>query len=306
MRGGGDAIDGGEEGGAVGIAISLASYKRDADYAFAARFAADLAIAAVARVPGFIDAMRGNVLNVNVPAIPAGAIKGVKRTVPGKSCTQPDWIRVPPPAAADADYTSEGEKRVVLLSRASTTTRPTEPPTTTPRRGGGSRASGGSGTCPGRPRAIARRGPTGARWTTGTSASRRWGPGSRRSATSGRGRTRSRDEVETKRARRRSGTCWRRRGARARGARGARGVETRGGGAGEPSLAPGRGGERANGGGRGRSSDRARERRAIARTRTEMKRIPPNRAEGARGGVSRLVHIDAPRDVLLDETRKRY
>ena len=136
MRGGGgDAIDGGEEGGAVGIAISLASYKRDADYAFAARFAADLALAAVARVPGFIDAMRGNVLNVNVPAIPAGAIKGVKRTVPGKSCTQPDWIRVPPPAAADADYTSEGEKRVVLLSRASTTTRPTEPPTTTPRRG---------------------------------------------------------------------------------------------------------------------------------------------------------------------------
>ena len=111
MRGGGDAIDGGEEGGAVGIAISLASYKRDADYAFAARFAADLALAAVARVPGFIDAMRGNVLNVNVPAIPAGAIKGVKRTVPGKSCTQPDWIRVPPPAAADADYTSEGEKK---------------------------------------------------------------------------------------------------------------------------------------------------------------------------------------------------
>jgi len=111
MRGGGDAIDGGEEGGAVGIAISLASYKRDADYAFAARFAADLALAAVARVPGFIDAMRGNVLNVNVPAIPAGAIKGVKRTVPGKSCTQPDWIRVPPPAAADADYTSEGGKK---------------------------------------------------------------------------------------------------------------------------------------------------------------------------------------------------
>lgn len=47
-------------------------------------------------------------LNVNVPAISAAEIKGVKLTQPGLSCTQPDWVRVARPRAED-----EGVKRTL-------------------------------------------------------------------------------------------------------------------------------------------------------------------------------------------------
>ena len=95
---------------AVGIAVSLCSYSRSADYAAAAECAAELA-AEIVDAPALARALRGRVLNVNVPALPRRDIRGVKLTRPGVSCTQADWVRVARAgegegegADADADF----------------------------------------------------------------------------------------------------------------------------------------------------------------------------------------------------------
>ena len=93
---------------AVGIAVSLCSYSRSADYAAAAECAAELA-AEIADAPALARALRGRVLTVNVPAVPRRDIRGIKLTRPGVSCTQCDWVRVAGEVArdvtdADADF----------------------------------------------------------------------------------------------------------------------------------------------------------------------------------------------------------
>ena len=91
---------------AVGIAVSLCSYSRSADYAAAAECAAELA-AEIVDAPALARALRGRVLNVNVPALPRRDIRGVKLTRPGVSCTQADWVRVA--RAGEGEGEGEGE-----------------------------------------------------------------------------------------------------------------------------------------------------------------------------------------------------
>ena len=112
------AREGAMRTGAVGVAVSLDSYSRSADYSEAvslfsifvrairlttaavcfvcsqARFTAEL-VSAVHDTPGLTETLRGVVLNVNVPNLPKDAIRGVKLTKPGVSCTQAEWVRVP-------------------------------------------------------------------------------------------------------------------------------------------------------------------------------------------------------------------
>ncbi|NQU03132.1 MAG: 5'/3'-nucleotidase SurE [Syntrophaceae bacterium] len=69
------------EGAIMGIpslAISLDTRMENADFSFAARFAGKLALSAVTN--GFI---RGLTLNVNIPALPEGEIKGIVVTKQG-------------------------------------------------------------------------------------------------------------------------------------------------------------------------------------------------------------------------------
>ena len=54
-----------------------------------------LQVSAVHDTPGLTETLRGVVLNVNVPNLPKDAIRGVKLTKPGVSCTQAEWVRVP-------------------------------------------------------------------------------------------------------------------------------------------------------------------------------------------------------------------
>ena len=126
------AREGAMRTGAVGVAVSLDSYSRSADYSEAvslfsifvrairlttaavcfvcsqARFTAEL-VSAVHDTPGLTETLRGVVLNVNVPNLPKDAIRGVKLTKPGVSCTQAEWVRVP------GDETPNGKGKSLLL-----------------------------------------------------------------------------------------------------------------------------------------------------------------------------------------------
>lgn len=84
---------------AVGVSASLCSYSRSADYTEAGRLTADL-VARISQSPSLTAALRGKVINVNVPHLSREDIKGVKLTQPGVSCTQADWVRVPEPEPA--------------------------------------------------------------------------------------------------------------------------------------------------------------------------------------------------------------
>ena len=81
------AREGAMRTGAVGVAVSLDSYSRTADYSEAARLTAEL-VTSIHDAPGLTETLRGCVLNVNVPNLPRTHIKGVKLTTPGLSCTQ--------------------------------------------------------------------------------------------------------------------------------------------------------------------------------------------------------------------------
>ena len=87
------AREGAMRGNAVGVAASLNSYSRSADYSEAGRVTAELLTAIVA-TPGLKTALKGKVVNVNVPNLGKEDIKGVKLTQPGVSCTTADWVRV--------------------------------------------------------------------------------------------------------------------------------------------------------------------------------------------------------------------
>mmetsp|Transcript_9925 Transcript_9925/g.27641 ORF Transcript_9925/g.27641 Transcript_9925/m.27641 type:complete len:339 (-) Transcript_9925:127-1143(-) len=107
------AREGAMRTGAVGVAVSLDSYSRSADYSEAARFTAEL-VSAVHDTPGLTETLRGVVLNVNVPNLPKDAIRGVKLTKPGVSCTQAEWVRVPgdeSPNGKGPDSDSDGDWR---------------------------------------------------------------------------------------------------------------------------------------------------------------------------------------------------
>lgn len=87
------AREGAMKGSAVGVAVSLNSYSRSADYSEAGRVATEL-LTTVAASPRLRDGLRGKVLNVNVPNLARDDVKGVKLTQPGMSCTTADWVRV--------------------------------------------------------------------------------------------------------------------------------------------------------------------------------------------------------------------
>ena len=75
-----------------------------------ARFTAEL-VSAVHDTPGLTETLRGVVLNVNVPNLPKDAIRGVKLTKPGVSCTQAEWVRVP----GDESPNGKGKKFILIL-----------------------------------------------------------------------------------------------------------------------------------------------------------------------------------------------
>lgn len=99
------AREGAMRTGAVGVAVSLDSYSRTADYSEAARLTAEL-VTSIHDAPGLTETLRGCVLNVNVPNLPRERIEGVKLTKPGSSCTQAEWVRVP--GTRDADGNDDG------------------------------------------------------------------------------------------------------------------------------------------------------------------------------------------------------
>ena len=98
------AREGAMRTGAVGVAVSLDSYSRTADYSEAARLTAEL-VTSIHDAPGLTETLRGCVLNVNVPNLPRERIEGVKLTTPGLSCTQSEWVRVPGTRDAEDDET---------------------------------------------------------------------------------------------------------------------------------------------------------------------------------------------------------
>ena len=98
------AREGAMRTGAVGVAVSLDSYSRTADYSEAARLTAEL-VTSIHDAPGLTETLRGCVLNVNVPNLPRTHIKGVKLTTPGLSCTQSEWVRVPGTGEEEEDET---------------------------------------------------------------------------------------------------------------------------------------------------------------------------------------------------------
>ena len=82
----------------IGVAASLDSHSRSADYTEAGRLTVEL-VTAIADAPRLAATLRGRVLNLNVPNMSRASIKGVKLNQPGVSCTQPDWVRVAKPGA---------------------------------------------------------------------------------------------------------------------------------------------------------------------------------------------------------------
>ena len=104
------AREGAMRTGAVGVAVSLDSYSRTADYSEAARLTAEL-VTSIHDAPGLTETLRGCVLNVNVPNLPRTHIKGVKLTTPGVSCTQAEWVRVPGTRGDSCDDANDDETR---------------------------------------------------------------------------------------------------------------------------------------------------------------------------------------------------
>ena len=96
---------------AVGIAISLCSYSRSADYAAAAAECAAELAAEIADAPALARALRGRVLTVNVPAVPRRDIRGIKLTRPGVElrsaigCASPARLRATSPTPTPTSQT---------------------------------------------------------------------------------------------------------------------------------------------------------------------------------------------------------
>ena len=111
------AREGAMRADAVGVAVSLDSYARDARYDHAARICARIveAILLGGDDEGSTrDALRGRVLNVNVPAgtkIKDGDALAARATAVGASCTRARWVAVPDPEHTDGkEERSAGEE----------------------------------------------------------------------------------------------------------------------------------------------------------------------------------------------------
>mgnify|MGYP001052370151 CR=1 FL=1 len=122
------AREGAMRADAVGVAVSLDSYKRDACYDHAAALCARIVetILLGEDEGATLQALRGKVLNVNVPAETetydsknakaTNAIPRVRATAVGDSCTRARWVAVPDPSDPSArGGTEDGldRKRVV-------------------------------------------------------------------------------------------------------------------------------------------------------------------------------------------------
>ena len=121
------AREGAMRADAVGVAVSLDSYKRDACYDHAAALCARIVetILLGEDEGATLQALRGKVLNVNVPAETetydsknakaTNAIPRVRATAVGDSCTRARWVAVPDPSFVDRGGTEDGldRKRVV-------------------------------------------------------------------------------------------------------------------------------------------------------------------------------------------------
>ena len=121
------AREGAMRADAVGVAVSLDSYKRDACYDHAAALCARIVetILLGEDEGATLRALRGKVLNVNVPAETetydsknakaTNAIPRVRATAVGDSCTRARWVAVPDPSFVDRGGTEDGldRKRVV-------------------------------------------------------------------------------------------------------------------------------------------------------------------------------------------------
>ena len=121
------AREGAMRADAVGVAVSLDSYKRDACYDHAAALTARIVetILLGEDEGATLRALRGKVLNVNVPAETetydsknakaTNAIPRVRATAVGDSCTRARWVAVPDPSFVDRGGTEDGldRKRVV-------------------------------------------------------------------------------------------------------------------------------------------------------------------------------------------------
>ena len=113
---------------AVGVAVSLDSYKRDACYDHAAALCARIVetILLGEDEGATLQTLRGKVLNVNVPAETEtetssknakskDAMIPLRATAVGASCTRARWVAVPDPSFVDRGGTEDGldRKRVV-------------------------------------------------------------------------------------------------------------------------------------------------------------------------------------------------
>ena len=106
------AREGAMRADAVGIAVSLDSYARDASYDHAAATCARIVEAILLGEDdgATLRALRGKTLNVNVPAT-SRECRQTCATAVGASCTRARWVPVPDPAGVVAKHTKGHEKR---------------------------------------------------------------------------------------------------------------------------------------------------------------------------------------------------
>jgi 5'-nucleotidase len=106
------AREGAMRADAVGVAVSLDSYARDASYDHAAATCARIVEAILLGEDdgATLRALRGKTLNVNVPAT-ARECRQTRATAVGASCTRARWVPVPDPAGVVAKHAKGYEKR---------------------------------------------------------------------------------------------------------------------------------------------------------------------------------------------------
>lgn len=100
--------------GCVAVALSLDTHAAGADYPPAAAAVLPLMRALLARLrAGGAEALRGTVLNVNIPYTPHAALRGYQLCAQGYECTLPGFreVQVPAGAAAALEAISKGPLR---------------------------------------------------------------------------------------------------------------------------------------------------------------------------------------------------
>ena len=107
------AREGAMRADAVGVAVSLDSYARDASYDHAAATCARIVEAILLGEDdgATLRALRGKTLNVNVPATSKNVRRQTCATAVGASCTRARWVAVPDPAGDVATHDKGKKKR---------------------------------------------------------------------------------------------------------------------------------------------------------------------------------------------------